>query len=310
MAKTSVEDWHADCVAGYRKEISECKDIPELVRKSRQLITLASQAWYLRGCYPSLAKKRDDLRAERPVRKMVAVDLKAICWLAWTRGESSKEAMFEMKNIMNSLRTRFKDSTFLYACDSPRSLRTEMDERWKCKRDKPKPDFVKFVNDITEGLRKRQAHMYEVEGFEADDILASLSASYALAGDKTIIIANDKDLHQLLSPSTTLFWKGEFFSRENLMKAHSVEPGQWVDWLCLVGKNDIPGAEGIGTVNASKLLLTFGSYLNCLNSLKQIQEQFSEKIASSLLAFEKEYFSVRRLHRLEQTLELEVLDLV
>lgn len=308
MAKT-VADWHSECVAGYRQEISDCKTIPELVVKSRQLITLSAQAWYLRGCYPSLAKKRDDLRAEKPVRMMVVIDLKAICWLAWTRGESAKDASVEIKSIMTSLRSRFKDSTFLYACDSPVSHRAILDDRWKSKRDKPKPDFIKFVAGINDSLKSRSAHMYEVEGFEADDIMASLSASYALAGDKTVIVGNDRDLWQLLSPSTAMFWKGDVFNRESLMKKHSVEPTQWVDWLCLVGKNDIPGADGIGEVNASKLLLTFGSYLNCLNSIPQIKQQFSEKIASSLIGFEESYFKVRKLHKLEQSLELDVLDL-
>ena len=309
MAKTSVEDWHAECVAGYRQEISTCKDIPELVRKSRQLITLAAQAWYLRGCYPSLAKKRDDLRAEKPKRQMIVIDTKAICYLAFCRSNEPESAGPELKSIINSLRTRFPKGVFLYAIDSPISHRAVKDDRWKCKREDPPKGFPKFYGTVLERLRASGAHCYEVEGYEADDVIASLCASYALAGDETIVVANDSDLFQVLSPATITFWKGDFFNRDSLMKAFSVEPSQWIDWLCLVGKNDIAGADAIGKVNASKLLLTFGSYLNCLNSVPQIKEQFSEKIAASLVAFESEYFRVRKLHKLEQSLELEVIDL-
>ena len=308
MAKT-VEDWHSDCVAGYRKEISDCKSIPELVQKSRQLITLSSQAWYLRGCWPALSKKRDDLRAERSKRQMIVIDTKAICYLAFCRAEEVKESSSELKKIMASLRDRFPKGVFLYAIDSPVSHRATLDAEWKCKRDEPRSGFVPFYNSVLDRLRNSEARCYEVEGFEADDIIASLCASYALAGDDTIIIGNDSDLFQVLSPSTVMFWKGDFFNRDALMKTHSVEPSQWVDWLCLVGKNDIAGADGIGKVNASKLPLTFGSYLNCLNSIPQITEQFSEKIKDSLIAFEQRYLHVRKLHRLEQSLELEVLDL-
>jgi 5'-3' exonuclease len=90
------------------------------------------------------------------------------------------------------------------------------------------------------------------------------------------------------------------------MKKYAVEPGMWVDWLSLVGKNDIPGASGIGEITASKLLITFGSYINCLNAIQQVQSQFSDNIAKSLIKFEEQYLGVVKLHRLERTLEVEV----
>jgi 5'-3' exonuclease len=236
------------------------------------------------------------------------VDLKAIAHLAYYRARGEDPAK-EFSTIIGVLKSKFPTSPLTIYVDENEEggWRYTADPRWKSKRPEPEKGFIGFMERIRAALDKREAKRYVFDGFEADDAIASLASSYALAGDKCIGITEDKDMYQLLSPQFVMYWKGNFFGRDDLMKKFAVYPEMWVDWLSLVGRNNIPGAEGIGEDKASKLLVTFGSYINCLNAIDQVRVQFSEKIAESLLAFESEYFKTVRLHRLNRTIDVEVL---
>lgn len=307
MSTNKINDWQSQQIKDFREMLLECKTIEELVKVSRNLIYFSHQAWYLRGCMPAYAKRLADLREGVPGRIIVIIDLKAIAHLAYCRAKGTDPAI-EFASILKNIKAAFPKSPLMVFADESETggHRYKIDSRWKSKRTEPDKGFIPFMNRVREALDKRGAKRYLFEGWEADDVIASLASSYALAGDKCVAICQDKDLYQILSPQLTMFWKGAFFNRESLMKKYAVEPGMWVDWLSLVGKNDIPGASGIGEITASKLLITFGSYINCLNAIQQVQSQFSDNIAKSLIEFEEQYFGVVKLHRLERTLEVEV----
>lgn len=303
---SNLTEWQRDQIALFKDELAKCESLEQLVKTSREMVQLSGQNWFLKGCMPTYNYKLKKIKTH-PSRVVVAIDLKAVCRLAWARAKGSAGSTTEFLNLMKGIKERFKGSPLVFADEHEEgSWRYEYDSRWKSKRAEAGEDVVGFIRRVRENLAKWECEVQKVEKFEADDILASLAVTYALCGDKVVIVSPDKDLYQLLGPSTTTFWTGDFFSRESLFSRYAVEPTSWVDWLCLVGKNDVPGADGIGHKYASKLLSMFGSYINCLDSLKQISCQFSERVACSIRDFESEYFKVRKLHLLEKTLELEV----
>lgn len=303
---SNLTEWQRDQIGLFKDELAKCETLEELVKTSREMVQLSGQNWFLKGCMPTLNYKLKKIKTY-PSRVVLAVDLKAICWLAWSRAKGGSGSTTEFLNLMKGLKERFRESPLVFADENEEGgWRYEYDSRWKSKRPEVSRDLIGFIHRVRENLIKWECQVYKVEKFEADDVLASLAVTYALSGDKVVIVSRDKDLFQLLGPSTTTFWASEFFSRETLFSRYAVEPTSWVDWLCLVGKNDIPGASGIGEIYASKLLSMFGTYMNCLDSLSQISCQFSDKVADSIRDFETEYFKVRKLHLLEKTLELEV----
>lgn len=306
MSSKSLTEWQRDQIALYKDDLAKCETLEELVNTSREMVQLSSQTWFLKGCMPTYNYKLKQIKT-RPSRNVVAIDLKALCWLAWSRAKGTSEASNEFLSLMKGLKSRFKDSPIVFADEHEQGgWRYEYDPRWKSKRIETDPGLLRFINRVREILAKWECEVLKIETYEGDDVLASLATSYALAGDKTIVISQDRDLFQLLGPQTTTFWVSEFFSREKLFSRYALTPQSWIDWLCLVGKNDIPGANGIGEIYASKLLAMFGSYINCLDALTQIAAQFNEKIATAIQEFEGEYLKVRRLHTLEKSLVLEV----
>lgn len=306
MSSKNLTEWQRDQIASYKDDLAKCETLEELVNTSREMVQLSSQTWFLKGCMPTYNYQLKKIKT-RPSRNVVAIDLKALCWLAWSRAKGSSESSNEFLSLMKGLKARFKDSPIVFADEHEQGgWRYEYDARWKSKRIETDPGLLRFVGRVREMLAKWECEVVKIETYEADDVLASLATSYALAGDKTIVISQDRDLFQLLGPQTTTFWVSEFFSRENLFSRYALVPQSWIDWLCLVGKNDIPGASGIGEIYASKLLAMFGSYINCLDALPQIAAQFNEKVATAIQEFEAEYLKVRRLHSLEKSLVLEI----
>jgi DNA polymerase-1 len=97
-------------------------------------------------------------------------------------------------------------------------------------------------------------------GFEADDVLATLATLGSGRGHRVMILSSDTDLLQVVRPTVTVGTRrrGEaiVYTPEGVFERFGVHPGQWVDYLALVGKpsNGIPGVKGIGAGRARTIL--------------------------------------------------------
>lgn len=109
--------------------------------------------------------------------------------------------------------------------------------------------------------------VYWVEGFEADDIIGTLSVQ---SNCQTVIITGDRDLMQLVNDQVSLYMpiKGmsdmQLVDREKVKEKLGVYPEQVIDYKALVGdsSDNYPGVQGIGPVGAIKLIDEFGSFEN------------------------------------------------
>src|SRR3989338_1177807 len=137
-------------------------------------------------------------------------------------------------------------------------------EQYKIER-KPMPDdLVTQIPAIKEAVRAMNIPIFEKEGFEADDVLATLARKLEKAGHETYLVTGDKDLLQLVSkrvkvlnPQKENFVYGETEVRQRF----GVAPGQVVEIMALMGdaSDGIPGVPGIGDKTASKLIIEYGS---------------------------------------------------
>lgn len=128
----------------------------------------------------------------------------------------------------------------------------------------------------------------EIEGYEADDIIGTLSAQADAKGIETVIVTSDKDAFQLISEHTKVLVtrKGltevELVDAAKLWEKYNLEPWQIIDLKGLMGdpSDNIPGVAGVGEKTALKLLYEFGSVEQVYTNLDQVKGKMQEKLAA------------------------------
>ena len=128
------------------------------------------------------------------------------------------------------------------------------------------PELLAQFPDAKECLRLLGLHTLEMEGYEADDILGTVSAFAESEEDvHAYVLSGDRDLLQLISEKVTVLLAstGETvsFDRDAFFSKYGLEPARMVDLKALMGdsSDNIPGVPGIGEKTAVKLLSTFGT---------------------------------------------------
>ncbi len=118
--------------------------------------------------------------------------------------------------------------------------------------------------------------VFEKDGFEADDLLATLAAQADAEGIETVLVTNDKDAKQLLSPSVRVYdsRKERYYTADDLAADTGLTPAQMVDFYCLTGdaSDNVPGVGGVGPKTAQKLLAehkTLEGIYAALDTVKQ-----------------------------------------
>ena len=179
------------------------------------------------------------------------------------------------------------------------TFRHEMFEDYKAHRPDPPEDLIQQLPKIKEFLKCMKIPIYEMEGFEADDILATLAKKAEAQGMNAVIVSSDKDLLQLVSDKVVTLSERMgnkvIYTPEKVKEKYGIEPSQIQDFLGLVGdsSDNIPGIKGIGPKTATKLLQQFGSleelleHPEAVKSKKQQESLKSEKdiaLQSKLLA--------------------------
>lgn len=175
------------------------------------------------------------------------------------------------------------------------TFRHIMYPEYKANRDKAPDDLHKSVEPIKATLAKMNIPVLSKPGFEADDVMASVSKKAAECGWKSVIVTGDKDLCQLVGPSVSILRppkaKGEsrytMMDRDGVKEAYGVYPEQIVDYLSLLGDSadNVPGVHGIGEKTAKRLLeeyVTLDGIYRHLDDLKPSEKKNLEADRESL----------------------------
>ncbi len=173
---------------------------------------------------------------------------------------------------------------------------------------KPMPDELvaqlPLIKKITELLGIKYL---EKEGYEADDIIATLTEKFKKEGYEIVIVTMDKDIMQVLDENVTILnpagWK--YFQLKDFIKKYNLSPEKIPDIIGLAGdpSDNIPGVFGIGEKTALKLLQTYGTMENLLENLQSID---SEKIRKKLLESRETAILSKELAILHRNVDLEV----
>jgi DNA polymerase I len=158
---------------------------------------------------------------------------------------------------------------------------------------------VPHIKEIVSALR---LPVLEKEGYEADDLIATLARKLEREGMETVIVSGDKDLMQLVSSYVTMYdpMKDKTFQVPQVKERFGVPPDKVVEVMGLMGdtSDNIPGVPGIGPKTASQLIDEFGSIENLLKNVEKVK---SGKVRSSL----DRYAEQARLSRELATLDSE-----
>ena len=156
------------------------------------------------------------------------------------------------------------------------TFRNEMYDQYKANREAMPEDLRPQIPLTREATRAFNIACLEQEGFEADDIIASLACKARDAGGRVTIVSSDKDLMQLVGDGVEMFdaMKNTRIDREGVFEKFGVYPERVVDVQALAGDSvdNVPGAPGIGIKTAALLINEFGDLETLLERAEEIKQ--------------------------------------
>ncbi len=147
------------------------------------------------------------------------------------------------------------------------TFRHEQFEQYKAQRPETPGELVSQIIRVHQLADAFHLPTFEIDGYEADDILGALSKQASRQGINTMIVTGDNDMLQLVSPAVKVLKPGRTFSdtaiwdEAAVQQKYGIYPEQLVDLKALTGdpSDNIPGIPGIGEKTAAKLLQQFGT---------------------------------------------------
>jgi DNA polymerase-1 len=154
---------------------------------------------------------------------------------------------------------------------------------YKAKRKGMPPELAEQMPVMKEVLDAMNIKRLELEGFEADDIIGSISQCAEQQGIRTVIVTGDRDSLQLASGNTRILMpvtKGgrtetEAYDQEGVIARYGVTPAQFIDVKGLMGdqSDNIPGVPGIGEKTAIELIKAFGSLDSIYENIDKVEKK-------------------------------------
>ncbi|MEO3997416.1 DNA polymerase I [Mesorhizobium sp. CAU 1732] len=159
---------------------------------------------------------------------------------------------------------------------SSKTFRNELYPEYKANRSAPPEDLIPQFGLIRHATKAFDLPCIEMEGFEADDLIATYARLACDAGGDTTIISSDKDLMQLVGPTVSMYdpMKDKEIKVPEVIEKWGVPPEKMIDLQALMGDSvdNIPGVPGIGQKTAAQLLEEFGDLDTLLARASEIKQ--------------------------------------
>ncbi|GGO15513.1 DNA polymerase (POL I) [Micromonospora parathelypteridis] len=191
---------------------------------------------------------------------------------------------------------------------SRRSFRTEKYSEYKAGRSETPTDFKGQVSLVKEVLAALQIPVVEKEGFEADDVIATLACQARDQGMSVLISSGDRDAFQLVDDQITVLYPRKGVSDLARMDPAAIEakygvtPQQYRDLAALVGEtsDNLPGIPGVGPKTAAKWITTYGGVEGVIARADEIKGKAGDSLRERLADVIRNY----EINRLVSDLEL------
>jgi DNA polymerase I len=230
-----------------------------------------------------------------------------------SRGENTS-APWGFTHFLLGIRQEHEPDYLAVVFDAGMSHREKEFPEYKATREKMPDELAASLPRIRELVAGFHDEVVELEGYEADDVIGTLSRQAAEAGVEAVIVSGDKDFYQLVRPGVHLLNPGrggptgvaeEWVDESNAPHRLGVPPEQVVDYLALIGdsSDNVPGAPGIGPKTAVRLLQQFGSLETML---ERVDEVPGKRARESLVENEAQVRLSKRLVTIRQDLPVEL----
>src|SRR5210317_816739 len=206
-----------------------------------------------------------------------------------SKGTDTSAIMGFMNSLLDVIKRERPDHLAVCFDKGGSTDRVEMYEAYKANRDET-PEAIKIAVPYIENILKAMHIPIMVkEGYEADDVIGTLSKQAEKEGYKTFMVTPDKDFAQLVSENIFMykpvFGGGyETWGIPEVQKKFEVNaPEQVIDLLGMMGDSadNIPGLPGVGEKTAKKFLAQFGSMEGLLANTDQLKGKMKEKVEAN-----------------------------
>lgn len=209
----------------------------------------------------------------------------AIKELATSKGQATNAVY----GFANTFRKILRENQPLYAAvcfdAGKKTLRQEKFAEYKMQRPVMPDSLISQLPIIKEVVKGYNISFFEQEGFEADDLIATLACQFSKKGVEVIIVTDDKDMYQLVNEKVKILSprKEAILGHDDLQKLLGFEPSRIIDYVALAGDqvDNIPGVKGIGEVTALQLMRRYKNLEDILANIDTLEPpKLKEKIVT------------------------------
>ena len=196
------------------------------------------------------------------------------------------QGIYGFLNMLNKIEEDFSPEYIAVAFDLKEpTFRHKEYEGYKAGRKPTPPELLMEIPILKDILKAMNIRILEVPGFEADDIIGTVSRIAEEQGMEPLIFTGDKDALQLTSDVTKVVFtkKGvtdfDLYDREKMQERYGLTPSQFIDLKGIMGdsSDNIPGIPGIGEKGGIELLTQFGSLEEVLEHSDEIKKPAMRK---------------------------------
>ncbi|MEE9177835.1 MAG: DNA polymerase I, partial [Acidimicrobiia bacterium] len=207
-----------------------------------------------------------------------------------TKSGQVTNAVFGFTRMLIRLLKDFHPDGIAVAWDvSRKTFRTEVYPEYKAQREKAPDHFrsqLPLMDEVLQALRINQLRM---EGFEADDIIATLTRSAVEDGWEVLIVTGDRDAFQLVGGPVQVVYTRRGISdivladEGYIEEKYGITPAQYLEYASLRGDNsdNLPGVPGVGEKTASRLIAEHGSVDGVYAAIGDMTPKLRENLAAS-----------------------------
>ena len=222
-------------------------------------------------------------------------------------------ALLGFLNILFKLQEEEKPDGIAVCFDMPDpTFRHKSFENYKAQR-KPMPDELAMqVPLLKELLDAMNIRRYELSGYEADDLLGTLSRMICSWGDECVLVTGDRDSLQLVGDGTVLKYistrggqtESKLYDALTVNLDYGIEPWQFVEVKALMGdaSDNIPGVKGIGEKTAFELIIKFSTLEEVYQNIDS--DAIKPSVREKLIAGREIAFISRELARIDRNARL------
>ncbi|MGW5359900.1 DNA polymerase I [Actinopolymorpha pittospori] len=240
----------------------------------------------------------DAPHTDRP--RLLLLDGHSLAYRAWfalpaenfsTKTGQTTNAVYGFTSMLINMLRDEQPTHIAVAFDVGRqTFRSETYAEYKAGRAKTPDEFRSQLPLIKEVLDALRIPFAEVEGFEADDVIATLATQAAELGHEVLVVSGDRDTFQLVTDQLTVIYPTRGVSEvtritpAEVEKRYAIAPERYPDLAALVGEtsDNLPGVPGVGPKTAAKWLNQYGSLDDLVAQVDQVKGKAGESLRAHL----------------------------